>query len=67
MLKIGYKLMSEEHGPAELIRNGQRAEKAGFDFAAISDHYFPGCLRRARRMSFFRLALRKSATSRWRR
>ena len=41
MLKIGYKLMSEEHGPAELIRNGQRAEKAGFDFAAISDHYFP--------------------------
>jgi G6PDH family F420-dependent oxidoreductase len=41
MLKIGYKLMSEEHGPAELIRNAQRAEKAGFDFAAISDHYFP--------------------------
>ena len=41
MLKIGYKLMSEEHGPAELIRNAQQAEKAGFDFAAISDHYFP--------------------------
>jgi G6PDH family F420-dependent oxidoreductase len=41
MLKIGYKLMSEEHGPAALIRNARRAEKAGFDFAAISDHYFP--------------------------
>jgi G6PDH family F420-dependent oxidoreductase len=41
MLKLGYKLMSEEHGPAELVRNAKRAEEAGFDFAAISDHYFP--------------------------
>ena len=41
MLKLGYKLMSEEHGPAELVRNARRAEEAGFDFAAISDHYFP--------------------------
>lgn len=41
MIKLGYKLMSEEHGPAELIENAQRAEKAGFDFAAISDHFFP--------------------------
>ena len=41
MIKIGYKLMSEEHGPADLVRNAQRAERAGFDFAAISDHYFP--------------------------
>jgi len=41
MVMIGYKLMSEEHGPAELIGNAQRAEEAGFDFAAISDHYFP--------------------------
>ena len=40
-LRLGYKLMSEEHGPVELIRNAQRAEKAGFDFAAISDHFFP--------------------------
>jgi alkanesulfonate monooxygenase SsuD/methylene tetrahydromethanopterin reductase-like flavin-dependent oxidoreductase (luciferase family) len=37
MVMIGYKLMSEEHGPAELIGNAQRAEEAGFDFAAISD------------------------------
>jgi G6PDH family F420-dependent oxidoreductase len=41
MVKLGYKLMAEEHGPADLVRNAQRAEEAGFDFAAISDHYFP--------------------------
>ena len=41
MIKIGYKLMSEEHGPDALIQNARRAEDAGFDFAAISDHYFP--------------------------
>src|SRR5213075_3039969 len=27
MLKLGYKLMSEEHGPRELVRNAVRAEK----------------------------------------
>jgi G6PDH family F420-dependent oxidoreductase len=41
MLKLGYKLMSEEHGPAQLVRNASRAEQAGFDFAAISDHFSP--------------------------
>jgi G6PDH family F420-dependent oxidoreductase len=41
MIKLGYKLMSEEHGPSALVRNAQRAEQAGFDFAAISDHFFP--------------------------
>jgi G6PDH family F420-dependent oxidoreductase len=41
MVKLGYKLMSEQHGPADLVRNAKRAEQAGFDFAAISDHYFP--------------------------
>ena len=41
MLKLGYKLMSEEHGPADLVRNAKRAEEAGFEFAAISDHFFP--------------------------
>ncbi|MBI2737199.1 MAG: TIGR03557 family F420-dependent LLM class oxidoreductase [Rhodospirillales bacterium] len=40
-MKLGYKLMTEEHGPADLVRNAKRAEQAGFDFAAISDHYFP--------------------------
>jgi G6PDH family F420-dependent oxidoreductase len=41
MLKLGYKLMSEEHGPKDLVRNACRAEEAGFDFAAISDHFSP--------------------------
>jgi G6PDH family F420-dependent oxidoreductase len=41
MIKLGYKLMAEEHGPSALVRNAQRAEQAGFDFAAISDHYCP--------------------------
>lgn len=41
MIEIGYKLMAEEHGPAALVRNTARAEQAGFDFAAISDHFFP--------------------------
>ncbi len=41
MVKIGYKLMSEEHGVVALVRNAERAERAGFDFAAISDHFSP--------------------------
>ncbi len=41
MIKLGYKLMSEEHGPADLVRNAVLAEQAGFDFAAISDHFSP--------------------------
>lgn len=41
MIKLGYKLMSEEHGPTALVHNAKRAEQAGFDFAAISDHFFP--------------------------
>jgi len=41
MIKFGYKLMSEEHGPSSLVRNTVRAEQAGFEFAAISDHFSP--------------------------
>jgi G6PDH family F420-dependent oxidoreductase len=41
MIKFGYKLMSEEHGRAALVRNAVGAEQAGFDFAAISDHFSP--------------------------
>ena len=41
MTKFGYKLMSEEHGPAALVENARRAEEAGFDFVAISDHFHP--------------------------
>jgi coenzyme F420-dependent glucose-6-phosphate dehydrogenase len=41
MPEIGYKLCSEEQSPQELIDCAQRAEKIGFDFAMISDHYHP--------------------------
>jgi coenzyme F420-dependent glucose-6-phosphate dehydrogenase len=41
MIEFGYKLSSEEFGPADLVRYARRAEDAGFSFAAISDHYHP--------------------------
>jgi G6PDH family F420-dependent oxidoreductase len=41
MIRFGYKLMSEEHGPNALVQNAVRAERAGFEFAAISDHFSP--------------------------
>ena len=41
MVEIGYALSSEEHPPNDLVRFAQRAEQAGFTFAAISDHYHP--------------------------
>ena len=41
MVSLGYKLMSEEHNPTALVRNAVRAERAGFEFAAISDHFSP--------------------------
>jgi len=40
-MQIGYKLSSEEHPANDLIRYAERAEEAGFGFAAISDHYHP--------------------------
>ena len=41
MVKFGYKLMTEEHGPKDLVRNAVKAEAAGFDFVSISDHFHP--------------------------
>jgi G6PDH family F420-dependent oxidoreductase len=41
VISIGYKLSSEEHGPADLVRLAQMAEDAGFHFALISDHFHP--------------------------
>jgi G6PDH family F420-dependent oxidoreductase len=41
MAKIGYKLMTEEHGPSALVENAVAAEAAGFEFVAISDHFHP--------------------------
>ena len=32
MIKLGYKLMSEEHGPTDLVRNANRAEQGRFRF-----------------------------------
>jgi coenzyme F420-dependent glucose-6-phosphate dehydrogenase len=40
-MRIGYKLCSEERDPLGLVDDARRAESAGFDFAAISDHYHP--------------------------
>ncbi|MEU4427818.1 TIGR03557 family F420-dependent LLM class oxidoreductase [Actinoplanes sp. NPDC024001] len=40
-MKLGYKLAAEAFDPKELIRQGIRAEQAGFDFVEISDHYHP--------------------------
>ncbi|MDX9850127.1 MAG: TIGR03557 family F420-dependent LLM class oxidoreductase [Anaerolineaceae bacterium] len=39
--QLGYNLSSEEHAPNDLVKNAQHAEKIGFDFAMISDHYHP--------------------------
>jgi G6PDH family F420-dependent oxidoreductase len=39
--RIGYTLMCEQQGPKELIRDVQAAESVGFEFAVVSDHYFP--------------------------
>jgi G6PDH family F420-dependent oxidoreductase len=41
MTLIGYTMMCEQAGPKQLVRDAVLAEQAGFDFAVISDHYFP--------------------------
>jgi coenzyme F420-dependent glucose-6-phosphate dehydrogenase len=40
-VQVGYTLSSEEFGPPDLVRFAVRAEDAGFDFCAISDHFHP--------------------------
>jgi G6PDH family F420-dependent oxidoreductase len=40
-MEIGYTLMCEQAGPAQLVRDAAAAEGAGFDFAVVSDHFFP--------------------------
>jgi G6PDH family F420-dependent oxidoreductase len=37
----GYTLSSEEHRPADLVRNARVAEERGFEFVSISDHFHP--------------------------
>ena len=41
MTSYGYTLMTEQSGPRELVRYAGAAERAGFDFEVMSDHYFP--------------------------
>ncbi len=41
MAEFGYTLMGEQSGPRELVDHAVRAERAGFDFAVSSDHYYP--------------------------
>jgi G6PDH family F420-dependent oxidoreductase len=40
-MRIGYFLSCEEFGPAELVRQAQLAEQAGFEGLWISDHFHP--------------------------
>jgi G6PDH family F420-dependent oxidoreductase len=41
MVEIGYTMLCEQAGPSQLVEDVRNAEDAGFDFAVISDHYFP--------------------------
>ncbi|MGW0230195.1 LLM class F420-dependent oxidoreductase [Actinopolymorpha singaporensis] len=41
MVEFGYTMMCEQAGPTQLVRDACLAEEAGFDFAVMSDHYFP--------------------------
>ena len=41
MITLGYALSSEEHDPNKLIAHAQMAERAGFRFLLISDHFHP--------------------------
>ncbi|GAA2381470.1 TIGR03557 family F420-dependent LLM class oxidoreductase [Nonomuraea africana] len=41
MVHIGYTLMSEQTPARQLVDYAAAAEQVGFDFAVISDHYFP--------------------------
>jgi G6PDH family F420-dependent oxidoreductase len=40
-MEIGYTMMCEQSGPRQLVNDVVGAERAGFRFAVISDHYFP--------------------------
>ena len=41
MTAVGYTMLCEQTGPKQLVTDVTVAEEAGFDFAVISDHYFP--------------------------
>jgi G6PDH family F420-dependent oxidoreductase len=41
VVEFGYTMLCEQASPKQLVRDVRTAEDAGFDFAVISDHYFP--------------------------
>jgi G6PDH family F420-dependent oxidoreductase len=41
MATVGYTLMTEQAGPADLVRWAGRAEQTGFGLLVSSDHFFP--------------------------
>ncbi|MDP9842840.1 TIGR03557 family F420-dependent LLM class oxidoreductase [Streptosporangium lutulentum] len=41
MTEIGYTMMCEQTPARQLVRDVAAAEEIGFDYAVISDHYFP--------------------------
>jgi G6PDH family F420-dependent oxidoreductase len=41
MTRYGYTLMTEQSGPRQLVGYAAAAERAGFDFEVMSDHFFP--------------------------
>jgi hypothetical protein len=51
MIKLGYKLMSEKHGPAELVRNANLAEQAGSISPLFPITFFRGSRSKAIRRS----------------
>lgn len=40
-MDIGYAILCEEHPPERILAHARRAEEAGFDYLAISDHFHP--------------------------
>jgi G6PDH family F420-dependent oxidoreductase len=40
-MKIGFKLFAEGYDPKEIVRQAVEAERAGFDFVEVSDHFHP--------------------------
>lgn len=40
-MQIGFKLIAENFGPKEVVRQTVRAEEVGFDFVEVSDHFHP--------------------------
>ena len=40
-MQLGFALSSEDHPPGELVRQAALAERSGFTFCTISDHYHP--------------------------